>query len=136
MKNDLNKVVLIGRLTRKPELKYTNKKTAIANFSLASNRSFKVLDEVKEEVSFFNCVAWSKLGEIIAEHCTKGERIGVEGRLQQRSWDDKEGKKRTAIDVVVDNFQFLTNKQLKDLGKDSFPLVEEGTNVNANGIPY
>lgn len=136
MRNDLNRVVLVGRLTKKPELKFTNKKTAIANFSLASNRSYKVSEDVKEEVSYFDCVAWARLGEVIAEHCNKGEMIGLEGRLQQRSWEDKEGKKRKSVDVVVENFQFLTSRQLKDKGTNSLPLVEEGTSFKQNEIPY
>ena len=64
--------------------------------------------EKKEQVSFFNCVAWAKTGEVIAEYCKKGQRIGIEGRLQQRSWDDQEGKKRQTVEIVVDNFQFLS----------------------------
>ena len=64
--------------------------------------------EKKEQVSFFNCVAWAKTGEIIAEYCKKGQRIGIEGRLQQRSWDDQEGKRRFTVEIVVDNFQFLS----------------------------
>jgi single-strand DNA-binding protein len=107
MASDLNKVILIGRLTRDPELKYTQGGTSVCSFSIANNRTYVTAGEKKEQVSFFNCVAWAKTGEVIAEYCKKGKRIGIEGRLQQRSWDDQEGKKRQTVEVVVDNFQFL-----------------------------
>ncbi len=110
MASDLNKVILIGRLTRDPELNYLQSGTAIAKFSVANNRTYSVSGEKKEQVSFFNCIAWGKLGELITEYCKKGHRIGLEGRLQQRSWDDPEGNKRSTIEIVVDNFQFLTPK--------------------------
>lgn len=107
MASDLNKVILIGRLTKDPELKYTQGGTSVCSFSIANNRTYVTAGEKKEQVSFFNCVAWAKTGEVIAEYCKKGKRIGIEGRLQQRSWDDQEGKKRQTVEIVVDNFQFL-----------------------------
>lgn len=107
MASDLNRVVLIGRLTKDPELKYTPANTAVASFSLANNRSYVQGTEKKEQVSFFNCIAWAKTGEVIAQYCKKGKQIAVEGRIQQRSWDDKEGNKRSTVEIVVENFQFL-----------------------------
>ena len=108
MASDLNKAILIGRLTRDPELRYTQSGTSVCSFSVANNRTYVAGGEKKEQVSFFNCVAWAKTGEVIAEYCKKGQRIGIEGRLQQRSWDDQEGKKRQIVEIVVDNFQFLS----------------------------
>jgi len=108
MASDLNKIILIGRLVRDPELRYTQGGTPVANFSIASNRSYTVNSEKKEIVSFFNCIAWNKLGEIIVQYCKKGNRIGIEGRLQQRSWEDQNGNKRSTVEVVTENFQFLT----------------------------
>jgi single-strand DNA-binding protein len=108
MASDLNKAILIGRLTRDPELRYTQSGTSVCSFSIANNRTYVAGGEKKETVSYFNCVAWAKTGEVIAEYCKKGQRIGIEGRLQQRSWDDQEGKKRQVVEVVVDNFQFLS----------------------------
>lgn len=110
MSNDLNKVILIGRLTKDPEMKYTAGGTAISNFSLANNYSYTSKGEKKESTSFFNCICWGKLGEIVTEHCRKGKLIAVEGRLQQRSWSDKDGNKRYSVEIVVDNFQFLSPK--------------------------
>jgi single-strand DNA-binding protein len=108
MASDLNKAILIGRLTKDPELRYTQGGTSVCSFSIANNRTYVSAGEKKEQVSFFNCVAWAKTGEVIAEYCKKGQRIGIEGRLQQRSWDDQEGKKRQTVEIVVDNFQFLS----------------------------
>jgi len=110
MANDLNRVILIGRLTRDPELRYTSSGTAVSSFSIANNRTYVTNGEKKEQVSYFNCVAWAKTGEVIVQYCKKGQRIGLEGRLQQRSWDDQDGKKRSTVEVVVENFQFLTPK--------------------------
>jgi len=110
MAGDLNRVILIGRLTRDPELRYTQSGTGVASFSIANNRTYSVSGEKKEEVSYFDCVAWSKLGEIITEYCKRGQRIAIEGRMQQRRWDDQEGNKRSKIEVVVENFQFLTSR--------------------------
>lgn len=108
MASDLNKVIIIGRLTKDPELRYLQSGTAVCSFSVANNRTYVASGEKKEQVSYFNCVAWAKAGEVIAEYLKKGQRIGIEGRLQQRSWDDQEGKKRQTVEIVVDNFQFLS----------------------------
>lgn len=110
MASDLNRVMLIGRLTRDPELRYTQNGTSVANFSIANNRTYSAGGEKKEEVSFFNCVAWSKAAEVIEQYCKKGQRIGVEGRLRQRSWEDQDGNKRSVVEVVVENFQFLSSR--------------------------
>ncbi len=110
MASDLNKVIFIGRLVRDPEIRYTKSGTSVANFSVANNRTYVQGGEKKELTSFFNCIAWSKLGEVIVQYCKKGQRIGVEGKLQQRSWEDQNGNKRSTVEVVVDNFQFLSAK--------------------------
>ncbi|MCL2025813.1 MAG: single-stranded DNA-binding protein [Leptospirales bacterium] len=111
MPSDLNRVLLIGRLVRDPELRYTANGTAVASFSIANNKSYTSNNERREQASFFNCVAWGKLGELIVQYCKKGHRIGVEGRLQQRSWDDQSGNKRSVVEVVTDNIQFLSPRE-------------------------
>lgn len=122
MAGDLNRTILIGRLTRDPELRYTPAGAAVASFTVANNRTYTVSGEKKEQVSYFDCVAWSKMGEIITEYCKKGHRIALEGRLQQRSWDDQDGKKRSKVELVVENFQFLTAKGSgEDYSHDSAP---------------
>jgi single-strand DNA-binding protein len=110
MSNDLNKVILIGRLTRDPEMRYTPSGTAVASFSLANGKTFTQSGEKKEQVSYFDCIAWAKLGEVISEYCKKGKMIAVEGRIQQSRWDDQDGKKRSKVEIVVENFQFLDSK--------------------------
>jgi single-strand DNA-binding protein len=121
MASDLNRAVLVGRLTKDPDLRYTQSGTSVCSFSIANNRTYVTGGEKKEQVSFFNCVAWAKTGEVIAEYCKKGQRIGIEGRLQQRSWDDQEGNKRYTVEIVVDNFQFLTPKDSGAEGKVDVP---------------
>jgi len=111
MPSDLNRVLLIGRLVRDPELRYTANGTAVASFSVANNKSYTSNNEKKERASFFNCVAWGKLGELIVQYCKKGHRIGIEGRLQQRSWDDQSGAKRSTVEIITDNIQFLSPRE-------------------------
>ncbi|MCL1910895.1 MAG: single-stranded DNA-binding protein [Leptospirales bacterium] len=111
MPSDLNRVLLIGRLVRDPELRYTANNTAVASFSIANNRTYTSNNEKKERPSFFNCVAWGKLGELIVQYCKKGNRIAIEGRLQQSSWDDQNGNKRSAVEIITDNIQFLSPRE-------------------------
>ena len=125
MASDINRVVLIGRMVKDPDLRYTQSGSSVANFSIANTRSYSVSGERKEYTSFFNCIAWGKLGEAIAQYCKKGQRIGLEGRLQQRSWDDQSGQKRSAVEVVVENFQFLTPKQGQDAPQGEIPQPSE-----------
>jgi len=107
MATDLNRVILIGRLTRDPELRQTNTGTAYCRFSIANNKNYTVNGEKKEEVSFFNCVAWSGLADVIGKYFQKGKQIAIEGRLRQHTWEDQEGKKQSAVEVVVENFNFI-----------------------------
>lgn len=107
MAGDLNRVMLIGRLTRDPELRQTTNGTAYAKFGIANNRRYTAQGERKEEVSFFNCTAWGRQAEVINQYCRKGKQVAIEGRLQQRSWQDQSGQKQSAVDVVVENLQML-----------------------------
>ena len=107
MATDLNRVLLIGRLTKEPELKQTGSGTSYCKFSIANNRNYTANGERKEEVSFFNCVAWARQAEIINQYCRKGKQVAIDGRLQQRSWMNQEGKKQYATDIVVDSLQML-----------------------------
>jgi single-strand DNA-binding protein len=108
-----NKVILIGNLTRDPELRYTPKGTANVRIGLAVNRKYKDANgQLQEEVSFIDADAWSQQAETIAQYMRKGNPMLVEGRLKQDSWDDKQtGQKRTALRVVIENFQFLGGGQ-------------------------
>lgn len=104
----LNKVLLYGNLTRDPELKALPSGSQVANFGLATNRTFKDKSGAKQEATeFHNVVAFGRTAEIIAQYCKKGRPIFIEGRLQTRSWDDKEnGKKNYRTEIIVDTFQF------------------------------
>ena len=143
MANDLNRALLIGRLTRDPELRYTPAGTAVASFSLANNRSYTVSGEKKEQVSYFECIAWGKFGEIITEYCKKGRKIAVEGRLQQTRWDDQDGKKRSKVELVVENIQFLDTKDRdyeaagESRGRSSEPAKDfDGSSSSFESNPF
>jgi single-strand DNA-binding protein len=109
MAKGFNKVILMGNLTRDPETRNTPNGQSVTNFSLAVNRTWKGADgQQNEDVSYIDCVAWGKPGEIIAQYLGKGRAVLVSGRLDQRSWDDKDsGQKRSKIEVVVEDFNFV-----------------------------
>lgn len=106
----LNRVFLIGNLTRIPEMRVTPNGTAVCQFSLAINRHSKDADgQSREEVTFLDCEAWAKTAELITKYLTKGSPVMVEGRLRVDSWSDKQsGEKRSKVKVVVENVQFLS----------------------------
>ncbi len=105
----LNKVMLIGNLTRDPELRYIPSGSAVTSFTVAMNRVYKLqTGEKKEEVSFVRVVVWGRLAEVCNDYLKKGRPVFVEGRLQSRSWDDKNsGEKRNTLEVIAQNVQFL-----------------------------
>lgn len=107
MAKGFNKVILMGNLTRDPETRQTPSGQSVTNFSLAISRSWKGQDgNTQEQVSFIDCVAWGKTGEIIAQYVQKGRPILVSGRLDQRSWE-QDGNKRSKVEVVVEDFNFV-----------------------------
>ncbi len=111
MAGNLNKVFLLGNLTRDPELRHTAQGTSVANFSIAVNRSYKGNDgDFKKEVSYFNIVVWGKTGENCAKYLAKGRAVLVEGRLANRSYETQDGQKRTITEIVADNVQFLSGR--------------------------
>ena len=110
---NLNKVMLMGNLTRDPEIKYTPKGTAIANFGIAINRTYTPEGgEKREEVTFIDLEAFGRTAEVIGEYFKKGRPIFIEGRLKLDQWDDKTtGKKMSKLRVVVDSFEFLASRE-------------------------
>ena len=104
---NLNKVMLIGNLTREPELRYTPSGAAVCEFTLAINRKYKD----KEETVFVGVVAWERKAELIQEYCHKGDPLYVEGRLTQDSWEDKDGNKRSKTKVTLYDMQFLGSRK-------------------------
>jgi single-strand DNA-binding protein len=119
----MNKVVLIGRLTRDPELRYTQGGKAFTTFTLAVDRRFS--KDKQQTADFIPCMAWDKLAEIIGNNLAKGRRVGVEGRLQTRTYDAKDGSKRSAFDVVLDELEFLDAKQGQQSQGQAAPADEE-----------
>ena len=109
----LNKVVLMGRLTKDPEMRYTQAQTAVTSFSLAVERDAKSRDGDKE-VDYINCVAWRSSAEFVEKYFHKGSMAVVAGRLQIRNWQDKDGNNRQSAEVVVDNIYFGDSKRSDD----------------------
>ena len=109
---NLNKVMLMGNLTRDPEIKYTPKGTAIAQIGMAVNRNYTLENgEKREEVTFIDIEAYGRQAEVIGEYCKKGRPLYVEGRLKLDTWDDKaSGQKRSKLKVILDGFQFLGSR--------------------------
>ena len=102
----LNHITIMGRLTRDPELRRTGSGVAVASFTVAVDRDFSGRDGGERETDFIDCVAWRNSGEFVSKYFTKGSMIVVSGRLQIRSWTDKEGNKRRTAEVVADNCYF------------------------------
>ena len=106
----LNHIVIMGRLTRDPELRYTQSQTPVASFSLAVDRDFGGRDGGEKQTDFIDCVAWRQTGEFIARYFQKGSMIAVVGSIQSRSWDGNDGKKQYATEVVVDEAYFTGSR--------------------------
>lgn len=109
----LNKVMLIGNLTRDPNLRFTPNNTAVCSFGVATNRSWTPSDggEKQERVDFHNIVAWSKLAEICGQLLHKGDKVYVEGRIQTRDWKTEEGAERRITEIVIDNMMLLSSSR-------------------------
>ncbi len=107
---NINKAILYGNITRDPELKSLPSGVKVVNFSVATNRTWKNKDGVKQDsTTFHNIVAFAKPAELIAQYLKKGSGIYVEGRIDNRSWDDKDGQKKYRSEIIVENFQFGAN---------------------------
>lgn len=120
---NVNKVFLIGNLTKDPELRYTPQGTAVVNLRIAVNRRFRDKNqELKEETCFLTVVVWDKQAETCNQYLHKGSPVFIEGRLQSRSWEDNAGQKRSALEVRAERVQFLG-----PINKGNAPSVDEGT---------
>lgn len=138
----MNKVILMGRLTRSPEVRYSQgaEPVAVARYTLAVNRRFKRKDE--PEADFIPCVALGKSGEFAEKHFRKGQLVGVIGRLQVRSWEDKEGKKHWTTEVIIEEQHFAESKNsqaaaAKENGQapaDGFYPIDES--VEDDDLPF
>ena len=116
-----NKVILVGNLTRDPQLKYLPSQMAVVEFGLAVNHKYKTKSgEDREEVLFIDVAAFGRGAEVINQYCQKGRAIAVDGRLEWREWEDKDGNKRQAIDVIADSVQFLGGREEGQGGGNGF----------------
>jgi len=122
-----NRVILVGNLTRDPELRHIPSGQPVVHFDLAVNHTYTTQNgEKKDEVSFIRITVWGKQAENCNKYLSKGKPVLVEGRLQQRSWTTKEGEKRNAIDVVADRVQFLGGRDTSG-GHDEYPEMNKGS---------
>lgn len=110
----MNQVVLMGRLTRDPELRRTQSGTAVASFTLAVDRGYASRDGGERQTDFIDCVAWRNTGEFVSKYFVKGQMAAVTGRLQIRDWTDRDGNKRRSAEVVVDNVYFTESKKSRE----------------------
>jgi single-strand DNA-binding protein len=124
----INTVVLVGRLVRDPELRYTTSGVAVARFTVAVNRKRRN-SEGERETDFFRCVAWAKLAELIAEHAGKGKEIGIEGELRQNRWETEGGEKRETVEIFLHNMMFLRDAGASSAGASSLSKEEEKPKV-------
>lgn len=120
----INRTVLVGRLTKAPELRKTSNDKAVTSFRLAVNRPFKN-KQGESEADFIQVVVWGRQAENVAKYVKKGSLVGLEGRIQTRTYDDKEGNRRFTVEVVADNVQFLDTKQSDDM--DDIDIYGEDT---------
>jgi single-strand DNA-binding protein len=125
MAKSLNKVMLIGNLTRDPEMRYTPQGTAVCTFGLATNRNWTVEGEKKEDVEFHNLVAWNKLAEICAQLLKKGRKVYVEGRLSTRSWQGQDGTQKQRTEIVISDMVLLDRKE-DGMGGEAIDIPEPG----------
>lgn len=147
-----SKAIIAGNLTRDPEQRVTQNGAKVASFSVAVNRVYKnAAGENTEEVSYINCAAWGKLCDTIMTYAKKGSGVLVSGRLRQHSWDDQSGQKRSAVEIVVEDFNFVGgsnnggdggnrggSNNAADAGADVIPddIPAEGEEVDLKDIPF
>ena len=129
----MNKIIIKGRLARNPETKQTNNGKSVCNFSVAVNRRMN-----KDEADFFECTAWEKTGEFVTKYFSKGQEIIIEGRMESRNYDDKNGNKRTAWGITVEQVDFCGTKSS---GQTSTPTVAANLDnfeeeVSTDGVPF
>ena len=138
----VNKIILIGNLGQDPELRYTSSGVAVASFSMATSESWKDQDgNVQEKTQWHKLVAWRKLAEIVGEYLKKGSKVYVEGRIQYRSYDDKNGVKRDVTEIVVDQMLMLDSKGTIHGGGASAPApsqpqIEDVGPDKADDLPF
>lgn len=132
----MNVVILTGRLTRDPEIKYTQSGKAFAKFSIAVQQSFKN-EKGEYGADFINCTAWDKRAETIGEYLRKGSMVGIQGRLSVRNYEDENKQKRTITEVVVETFEFLDSKKSKsDSGETEYSGGAKESSSGDDEFPF
>jgi single-strand DNA-binding protein len=127
MSRGLNKVMVIGHLGKDPEMRYTPSGRPVTTFSLAVSRSWNTAEgERRSETEWFNIVAWGNLAEICKQYLHKGQQVYIEGRLQTRRWEDKEGQKRTSVEVVANEMMMLGDRRDNSKQSQESDQVDEG----------
>lgn len=127
----LNHIVIMGRLTRDPELRRTGSGVAVTSFTLAVDRDYAGKDQNEKETDFLDCVAWRSTGEFVSKYFAKGRMACVSGRLQIRAWTDKDGNSRRSAEIVADNVYFADSKTAADNGASS-PAPAGGYSIPQN----
>ncbi len=134
----MNKVFLIGRLTRDPELRYTSSNIPVASFSIAVNRTF-ANQNGEREADFINIVVWRKQAENCKNYLNQGSQVAIDGRIQTRNYEDQNGQKRYVTEVVADNVQFLDTKAAREQREESSNInpynIDKKQNIDMNDIP-
>jgi single-strand DNA-binding protein len=133
-----NTILLVGRLTKDSELRYTESEKAVGNFNIAVNREYKN-ENGEYETDFFNCVAYGKVAETMQQYTHKGDLVGVKGRLQSRNYEDKEGKKHYVVEVIPERITFLqAKKEEKNEYKDMSIKTEQQQQfeINPEDLPF
>lgn len=139
MSRGLNKVQIIGHLGKEPEMRYTPSGKPVTTFSVAVSRSWNSADgERHSETEWFNVVAWGNLAEICKQYLTKGQQVYIEGRLQTRRWDDKEGNKHTSIEVVANEMMMLGDRKDQNNSQSSSDSTtpEGASETNEDEFPF
>ena len=141
----MNRCVLVGRIVRDPELKRTNSGAAVTSFTIAIDNPNRTGND--KSASFIPCTCWNKTAENVATYCVKGSLIGVEGRLNQRSYEDRNGGKRSVVEVVAESVQFLSLDRkgegkndspelMSDNGADNSTIAHEGIDASEDDMPF
>lgn len=131
----LNHIVVMGRLTRDPELRRTESGVAVASFSLAVDRDFAPKDGGDRETDFIDVIAWRQTGEFVSKHFTKGRMAVVSGRLQIRNWTDKDGNKRRTAEIVAENIYFGDSKKDGESNSGDYSASTEKSDTNNYAAP-
>lgn len=133
----INRVIVEGRLTKDPVLRKTQNGASVVSYTIACNRRFK--QEGQPEADFISCIAWKKTADVVVQYTQKGSLVGVEGRIQTRNYDDKDGKKVFVTEVITDNISLLESKKKAAAQAEestmSFPSSDE-ININDEDLPF